>query len=488
MRSSIVALYLDPCTLSLKPYTDTMLNILTIDLEDYYQVSAFEGTVKREDWDKHESRIERNTYRLLEILAEAGRAHPSFVPPYAGLRRTSSAENIANEPTPNSSRIARSAERIANEPTPVTSGLEPCAGNVPPQTSNLRPKISDPSPAVSDSSPCTLRPVPCAQSSSSLHLTPCTPDVSSGVKATFFCLGWNAARYPQLIKEIHRQGHEIASHGYDHRLVYDMRPEQFREDIRKSKQILEDIIGEKVAGYRAPSYSITGRSLWAFQILAEEGFRYDSSIFPIHHDRYGIPDAPRFPFAVDLNNGGSPKFIPLSDDTRSALCSMPYAQTASTLHPPTSNGEPPSPLAPNALRRRPDASPLAPNALHHGSDPCTLHPAPSTLLMEFPISTVRLFGQNVPISGGGYFRLLPFMIIERGLNRITRKDKRPFIFYLHPWELDDKQPKIECSGLISQFRHHVNLNQTESKLRRLLEQFAFSSVRDILDRNSGQAC
>ena len=206
----------------------------------------------------------------------------------------------------------KSAESIANE-------LTPCASDVLPQASSLSPEISNLSP-------------------SALHLAPCTPDVSSGVKATFFCLGWIAERYPHLIREIQNQGHEIACHGYDHRLVYDMRPEQFREDIRKSKQILEDIIGEKVAGYRAPSYSITGRSLWAFQILAEEGFRYDSSIFPIHHDRYGIPDAPRFPFLVDLNGGSDPKFIPFP--SRLAPNTLRHGSDASTLKrsaPPASN-------------------------------------------------------------------------------------------------------------------------------------------------------
>jgi len=409
-----------------------MLNILTIDLEDYYQVSAFESVVKREDWGKYESRIERNTHRVLEILEEASGEHPSFVPPYAGLRRTSSAERRANEPTPNSSRIAHSAKRTANAPTP-------CASDVLPQASSLSPEISNLSPSTS-------------------HLAPYTPDVSSGVKATFFCLGWIAERYPHLIREIQNQGHEIACHGYDHRLVYDMHPEQFREDIRKSKQILEDIIGEEVLGYRAPSYSITKKSLWAVEVLAEEGYRYDSSIFPIHHDRYGIPDAPRFPFVVDLDNGGHPKFVPLSDDSRSALCSMPYAQ----------------------------------NACDHGS---TAALCPNTIsqseirnrqsLLELPISTLRLFGQNIPISGGGYFRFFPYRIAKRALARINHKERQPFMFYLHPWELDEKQPRIELLSLRSKFRHYTNLNQTESKLRRLLKHFAFSSVRDILNRNSG---
>jgi len=368
-----------------------MINILTIDLEDYYQVSAFESVVKREDWDKYESRIERNTYRLLEIL--------------------------------NDSRIAQSAGRRANELSPAALRLEPCAVNVPPQTSNPQPETSDSSPAGSDSSPCTA-------------------DVSSGVKATFFCLGWNAERYPHLIREIHQLGHEIACHGYDHRLVYDMSPEQFREDIRKSKQILEDIIGEKVSGYRASSYSITGRSLWAFQILAEEGFRYDSSIFPIHHDRYGIPNAPRFPFLVDLKGGSDPTFIPFP-------------------------------------------SRLAPNALLHGSEASTLkRSAPLTsngYILELPISTVRLFGQNIPISGGGYFRLFPYLVIKSSLKRINHQDKSPFVTYVHPWELDPDQPRVGNISLLTKFRHYINLESTAGKLKRLLRDFTFSSMEHVFD-------
>ena len=214
-----------------------MINLLTIDLEDYYQVSAFEGIVKREHWGKYESRIERNTYRLLEILDQA--------------------------------------EALSN----IT----------------VHDHSSTPNPEL--------------RTSNSLS-SPHSPITTCGTKATFFCLGWNAERFPGLIKEIYRRGHEIACHGYDHQLLYTMTPKQFQEDIRKSKRILEDIIGKEVVGYRAPSYSITRRSLWAFEILAQEGFWYDSSVFPIHHDRYGIPNAPRFPFLVDLNGGNDPKFIP----------------------------------------------------------------------------------------------------------------------------------------------------------------------------------
>jgi len=123
------------------------------------------------------------------------------------------------------------------------------------------------------------------------------------VKATFFVLGWNAERLPRIVREIQQLGHEIASHGYAHRLVYEQEPDEFREDIRKAKAILEDITGEEVAGYRAPTFSITERTLWALDILAEEGFRYDSSIFPVRHDRYGFPDWNRHIEIVQLQNG-----------------------------------------------------------------------------------------------------------------------------------------------------------------------------------------
>jgi len=124
-----------------------------------------------------------------------------------------------------------------------------------------------------------------------------------GIKATFFILGWVAERAPELTREIHRRGHEIACHGYEHQLIFQIGPDKFREDIRRSKAILEDQCGEAVCGYRAPSYSITGKSLWALDILVEEGFNYDSSIFPVVHDTYGIPDAERFPNTIQTKAG-----------------------------------------------------------------------------------------------------------------------------------------------------------------------------------------
>ena len=132
-----------------------------------------------------------------------------------------------------------------------------------------------------------------------------------GVKGTFFVLGWVAKRDPDLVREIQRRGHEIACHGYGHQLIYRIGPEAFRQDIRRAKELLEDITGEPVRGYRAPSYSITARSLWALDILIEEGFSYDSSIFPIMHDIYGIPDAPRYPHNI-VRPAGTIREFPIS--------------------------------------------------------------------------------------------------------------------------------------------------------------------------------
>ncbi len=228
---------------------------------------------------------------------------------------------------------------------------------------------------------------------------------SRGVKATFFVLGWVAERCPGLVREIVARGHELASHGYSHQLVYQQRPAVFRDETRRSKQILEDQVQQPVLGYRAASYSVTGDSLWALDIIAEEGFVWDSSIFPVHHDRYGIPGAERWPHQLQTPAGHS--------------------------------------------------------------------------LVEFPLTTLRLSGLTVPIAGGGYFRLYPYVFSRFGLRRINRRDRRPFIFYLHPWEVDPDQPRVSV-GWKSRFRHYNNLHKCENRLRRLLDDFAFDTVGNVL--------
>lgn len=225
-----------------------------------------------------------------------------------------------------------------------------------------------------------------------------------GVTATFFVLGWVAERHPDLVRRIADAGHELASHGHTHDLVYDLTPAQFREDVRRTKRTIEHAGGTEVFGYRAPSFSITKRTLWALDVLIEEGYRYDSSIFPVRHDRYGIPDA-------------NPRLHVIERD--------------------------------------------------------------AGRIVEVPPATVRFAGTHVPVAGGGYFRLLPYAWTRWGIARLNRIEERPAVFYLHPWEVDPQQPRLPATGL-SRVRHYYNLDQTESRLRRLLRTFPFGPVRDVV--------
>jgi polysaccharide deacetylase family protein (PEP-CTERM system associated) len=224
----------------------------------------------------------------------------------------------------------------------------------------------------------------------------------SSVKATFFCLGWIAERNPDLIRAVHARGHEIACHGHLHQIITGQTKQAFREDVTKAKAVLEDCTGAAVAGYRAPTYSITTRTLWALDILEELGFRYDSSIFPIYHDNYGIPDAPRHP-----------------------------------------------------------------------------HKLPGRNLVEFPISTLQIGSVNLPISGGGYFRLLPYPVTRAALRHLE-KNGEPFIFYIHPWEINRDTPRLEGMKPLSRFRTYVGIGRTFDRLRALVSDFSFTTVLDVL--------
>jgi polysaccharide deacetylase family protein (PEP-CTERM system associated) len=271
-------------------------NALTVDVEDYFQVSAFADRIDHKEWDNHPLRVEKNTFKLLDLFDE------------------------------------------------------------------------------------------------------------HQIKATFFILGWVAERKKDLVLEIAKRGHEVACHGYSHQLVYNQSPDMFQEETIRAKNILEDIIQQQVRGYRAASYSITEKSLWALDILAEAGFVYDSSIFPVRHDRYGMPDTPEYPYRLTTPAGHS--------------------------------------------------------------------------IIEFPLSTAKIINYRLPVAGGGYFRLYPYWLSRMGLRQINRHDK-PFIFYLHPWEVDPDQPKISASWF-SRFRHYNNLDKCESRLRNLVTDFQFATVRDVL--------
>ena len=238
-----------------QPAKSEIVNAMSVDVEDYFQVSAFDTVVSRASWDTRESRVVQNTDRLLDLFAR------------------------------------------------------------------------------------------------------------QGVRATFFVLGWVAERFPALVRDIAARGHEIASHGYHHQLLYTLTPEQFRDDVRSAKAALESASGGSVVGYRAPSFSIITSSLWALDVLMEEGYIYDASIFPVHHDRYGIPDAKRHVHRLERAAGP---------------------------------------------------------------------------IIEVPASTVRVGGVNLPIAGGGYFRLLPYAWTRWGIGRVNRvlgHKPASVLDFLRDWKL-----------------------------------------------------
>jgi polysaccharide deacetylase family protein (PEP-CTERM system associated) len=222
------------------------------------------------------------------------------------------------------------------------------------------------------------------------------------VKGTFFVLGWVAERYPRLVREIVERGHETASHSYWHRLVYTLTFDEFREDTIRAKDCIEQASGTAIYGYRAPSFSITSKSAWALDILTELGFRYDSSVFPVKHDVYGVPAAPRSPFQIVTNSGP---------------------------------------------------------------------------IVEFPMTTFRIgLGPNLPVGGGGYLRILPSWYTRIGLERAW-KEGLTVICYVHPWELDPEQPRIEAR-IRSRLRHYTNLDKMSERLRRLMSLVNFTNFRE----------
>jgi polysaccharide deacetylase family protein (PEP-CTERM system associated) len=273
-----------------------MLNALTVDVEDYFQVSAFESLICRSQWERFEPRVVPNTHRLLACLAAAG------------------------------------------------------------------------------------------------------------VQGTFFVLGWVAERFPSLVRDIRAARHEVGCHGFWHRLVYQQSPQEFRIDLRRARDTIQDILGERVLAYRAPSFSITRRSLWALDILIEEGFTIDSSIFPTIHDRYGIPGAP---------------------------------------------------LVPHRIQR------------------------PAGSLCEFPLPVHRLLGWPWPL-GGGYFRCYPYAFTRRALRSVNARGI-PFVFYLHPWEIDPGQPRLPAR-LPTRVRHYLNLHRTGDRLEALLRDFRLGRLSDLLSQ------
>ena len=227
------------------------------------------------------------------------------------------------------------------------------------------------------------------------------------VSATFFTLGWVAERYPNIVRRMTSEGHELASHGYAHFRVDGQTPDQFRADIKRTKAILEDTAGVRVSGYRAATFSVGATTPWAFKILEEEGYAYSSSVYPVAHDNYSNPGAPRFAY----------------------------------------------------------------------------RPPGTHRLWEYPISTIRLAGRNIPCGGGGYFRFAPYAVFSRAIAHINRSEQRPAVFYLHPWEVDPDQPRPAGVSLKSRLRHYLNLSRTMPRLTRLLRDFRWDRVDRVFATN-----
>jgi len=276
-----------------------MLNVLSVDVEDYFHVEAFANHISPDEWDLYDSRVEKNMDAVLELFARYNS------------------------------------------------------------------------------------------------------------KGTFFVLGWVAERFPRLIRKIADSGHEVGCHGFAHQRIVRQSREEFRKDIRRARAILEQEACQEVHTYRAPSFSIVHETLWALDILAEEGFTIDSSVFPARHDIYGIADAPRFPY----------------------------------------------------WNRTPQGN----------------------VLFEFPPSTVCFGKNNFGIAGGGYLRLIPYVLTRKVLRHINESEKQSAMVYFHPWEFDPEQPRIRAS-FRSRLRHYTSLSTMKNKVERLLRDFRFATMTEVCSK------
>ena len=302
------------------------------------------------------------------------------------------------------------------------------------------------------------------------------------VRGTFFVLGWVADRFPELVNEIHQAGHEIGCHSFSHRLIYNMTPDEFREDLLMGCKVIEEITGERVVSFRAPSFSITEKSLWALDILIEEGFQFDSSIFPVYHDTYGIPNAERFPHRVRGSESVVSCQLSVVRGRRDQEAGGRSQQSEVRSQESGVSGEEDVRCQVSGVRGGRDQE-AADESSQLTTNNCQLA---TSSLWEFPPTVYRMGKLNVPVAGGGYFRLYPVRLSIHWLRRINRRHRQPFVFYIHPWELDTDQPRLPA-GLKSRFRHYQNLGTTKRKLTRLLESFHFGPVSEVLQQRSEDA-
>jgi len=250
-----------------------------------------------------------------------------------------------------------------------------------------------------------------------------------GQHGTFFILGSVAKRFPHIPKQIADAGHEVGSHGTMHDRLHRLNADTFRADLAESRKVLQDTSGQEVIGYRAPTFSVTRATRWAVDVLREEGFVYDSSVFPVVHPAYGVPDAPNRPYWLKADS---------SDDASAEA--------------PATNDEAASLGAPGDADR----------------------------LLEIPPLTWRTLGRNVAVAGGGYFRLLPLWFMKRGLAQAAL-ERRPAVLYFHPWEFDPDMPRLPL-GRVGRIRTYTGLASAESKLEHIMTQPGdWRPIRDCLD-------
>jgi polysaccharide deacetylase family protein (PEP-CTERM system associated) len=280
--------------------------------------------------------------------------------------------------------------------------------------------------------------------------------------ATFFALGLVAEKFPDLITRIAKEGHEIATHGYKHQLIFTQTPSEFASDLKHSIALLEDITGRRVIGHRAPDFSITEKSLWALDILQEQGILYDSSIFPIKHRRYGINRCQRGIHYITKGGQEGKRARWQGEEARWQDGKMRRQDGKMARW---QNGN--SLLAPLP----PCHSPFA--------------PLPSSALIEFPLSTISLLGINFPVCGGGYLRLMPYIATREAIKKLA-SEGMPAMIYMHPYEFDaqDLSTLIDNSETLRlkflRFNQNLNRDKSEMKLRKLLNDFKFAPIKDVL--------
>jgi hypothetical protein len=404
--------------------------LLTFDIEDWFQVENLRQACPISSWDSYELRVERSTHRLLDLLDQArGQIKDRGQRSEVRGQRNSQPNNALNSQPDNPSNPSNPA-KDRGQRSEVRGQLNP---------SNSQPN-------------------------NALNSQPDNPsNPREPLRATFFVLGWIAERLPHLVREIHSRGHEVASHGYGHKLCTESSAAELRADLLSSRKLLEDITGERIYGYRAPNFSVSDDIL---KLIEESGYLYDSSYNSFAaNPRYGkvsLNGGPRHGIAYKISD--SFYEIPISNLRLSGyrvIELLRSTQVPNNPSNPSNTEERVQGADPNAYRR--EARPNNP------SNPSN----PSNTEERVQGADPNAYRVILPWGGGGYFRLIPTSIFNRGVASILKRDGA-YVLYLHPWEVDPDQPRVENLPLTYKFRHYVNLSKTEDKLKRLIEEFGSS--------------